>query len=336
MKNNINFTSNLRLRFVALATVTLVAQNVFAQTDSAAALGESKTAGDVTVPASKSSVSFSEYFHQPAQGKTRLEVAPTFTSNKEKYKTRSGRSYDDETNTERVAINGSHGLSDSTALEFEVSHEVSELTWTGYSKGKTKSRGLNDLIVGIQSLKKGESSNIVYGASAQLSPGKAQYANTKVDGNNFSGGQTLSPYVGIETVSGRSVYGANLRYDLRTLREAERKMPNGEVYDSISTTGGDGLGLTAFAEYHGQATIGASLRLKSNFEAKVNSSDDGQYTLPQNEMLTARIYSNISAGDGFEVVPSLKYDTLLSKTVGTVSYSQSDSFAISILGRFSL
>ncbi|MGL1334901.1 hypothetical protein ACSTK4_23420, partial [Vibrio parahaemolyticus] len=83
-----------------------------------------------------------------------------------------------------------------------------------------------------------------YGAAASLSLDVNTPASTSNQGNNYSGGNSLSPYVGFSwNAFGKSFVGSKISYTYESARTID---PNRAVLGSKQKTGGNQTQATVF------------------------------------------------------------------------------------------
>ena len=169
-------------------------------------------------PEAGSTAQGSEYLYQaPAKS---WVVTPKILNTVGTYKFKSSSSYDKaSTVSTGVSVEGEYGIADFFSLAAEAGFSAGVIDY--YCKDSValctdatdRSRGLEDIRLAANFRLPMGKLALRFGADAYLSPGKRKIESDD-DSNNFSGGQSVAPYLGLEVpVATSGFIGAKLQYE---------------------------------------------------------------------------------------------------------------------------
>jgi hypothetical protein len=206
------------------------------------------TSSSVSFAATQSS---SEFFHRPSSGKNDLQakyvVGPSGkrTIDEIEYKY-SGYILD---------FNYMYGLSDSMAFGANISTGERK---TEDANNNWKDKGFSDVTAKFA----GSSDFIMYGAEMALGFSKRKIGSSSADGNRYSGGMALTPYIGLLLSESEMSYGGKMDYTYNF----DRKL---DATGDPTLSEGNSFSVTGFGEYSfGTSILGLSYKLVSASDYK--------------------------------------------------------------------
>lgn len=267
--------------------------------------------------------SLSEFYYQPSGDSAKFSLTPIFSNAKYEGSFNVSKQTKSKNLTEqRFEFAFNEGLSQDLALAVQT--DFGNVKWTNSFEGQNqdfKASGLSDFHFSLTKTVSDSDRNIQMGGILSLSPDKSKYAYVDQDANRFSGGNSISPFVRLETATSFGVAGGGLSYTLKGKREFTGKLDEGGT-----ETGGNKFDFTVFMELSKAVNSwGAALSLKQfesrRFEDNDGSKDDDSST--QNASLN--VYGHFPFANKMAFKPELVYSTLLTKSVDGFTYSAADS-----------
>ena len=263
-----------------------------------------------------------EFFWQPNQDMNSARLGILFLSANEEMDTMA----DFKVSGLTEALSIAHGFSTNWAGAVQVSYS-SVTADTGTSTAtpyKFKSSGIHDILLAGSNTTPLDGFALYYGGILGISPGKRKVSSITSTGNEYSGGFSLQPYVGISTpINSQNIVGAKLDFNYKLKRDLEYS-------DGTTATvkGGHETAATAFYEFHsGQGVISPQLGIsktasETTTSAGTDSSSDALtsivYKLEGDVFLTPAFKIGIS-WSGIRV-PEIKLGTTLKVPAHTNKY----------------
>jgi hypothetical protein len=282
-----------------------------------------------TLQTSMTSQSASEYLYIPAPGTGRFQLAPKIESRQYELKgDYSGMKKTREYKSQIIQLAYDHAFQQaglSLGVETGFGSAASTTTING-NKNDYKFKGNSDVALSLRKVMESPNGNVQFGGTLSLSPGKANMAYTNEDGNMYSGGHSLTPFVGLDVPTSFGAAGGLLSYSLMGQRETEAR-----GYQETST-GGNLMTIGGFAEFK-QSTAniwGGSLAFLSSESGSFEDSDGEKGDFDSEQHLNASAYGRLQVTEKVSLKPTIGYSTLLTKNINGVSYDKSENFDLSL------
>jgi len=274
--------------------------------------------------------SASEFMYIPAAGTGRLQLTPKLGSQQyELTGNYSGTKRSRDYKSQIFQFAYTHGFQQVEGLSLGVETGFGNATstrTTNGSKSEYKFAGNGDVDLSLRKLVESANGNIQFGGTLSLSPGKAKVASTNENGNMYSGGHSLTPFVGLDLPTGFGAAGGLISYSAMGKREAEARN-----YQETET-GGNTMMLLGFAEFKQSAANiwGGSLALQSTESSSVETTlgDKDDYDATQH--LVASAYGRMQLTEAVSLKPMIGYTTLLTKNINGLTYDKSESLDMSL------
>lgn len=204
--------------------------------------------------AADSGSGISEYQHQAAGGK--WEVAPGFTfgSIKSTYdSTYSGNLSSSTDSLFNFTVGGEYGINDMIAVGLKLGYQSDSISFSpDQGVGKMSASGMTDPVIYEKTKMDIGGSTLTFGGDLDISPGNHTYDQTanSMKANEYSGGITLTPYVGWEMNVGPGIVGARLAYDLIQTNQKwkDNTSANSANPHNLTIKGSNQLSFAAFWE----------------------------------------------------------------------------------------
>ena len=253
----------------------------------------------------------SEFFHQAPMGISELTPGLRYTS----MSLDTGTESTDKGFT--IGVLYEYGLNDMISLGAQLEYMMNKL-----DPGDTDHTGLSDLMLKLKGTYPMTGSLFRYGADLAISLGDDE---TKANGdqNNFSGGYTLTPYVGYEMGVSTGVWGARLKRDLLL---GERSVKVGAT--SGKRTAGEETGLSAFYEHNlTGAQLGVALSFNWTDSAKVKGG--GSFEEAPSPLWNLDVYLPVDMGGG-TLIPKVMYGGTTDKSLNGTDIDSASMWSIGV------
>jgi hypothetical protein len=253
----------------------------------------------------------SEFFYQSAAGKQ--DVTPSLQMNSQSEEVGGGAEDTTDTTVLRAEYERGiqEGLSAGVALGYVVSGENDDGTTT------TDITGLQNIDVFVKASMAAGPGALKYGANLSLSPGDQELDGDEL--NAYTGGHSLTPYVGYEMASGACTYGAKLAVDFGL---TDRTLVVGATDTEYS--GGEDTTISLFYEHEFNAdmTLGASLDWVTTSDTTNETSGGDTENISPTQVIS--LYLPTKVGSGL-LLPELEYGMTTADQVNNAdvdSYNQ--------------
>ncbi|NJL25085.1 MAG: hypothetical protein HC902_07860 [Calothrix sp. SM1_5_4] len=290
-------------------------------------------ASSVSISEAIPDLQYSEYQHQTEAG--RWEVTPSVGIH-----ARNGTPRD-ATTTKKIysgslplSVRGEYGISSLFSVGTQLGYTMGAVSYDCDSSttcDSTTFKGFVDPEVYLNGRVGIGPGSLRFGANVAFSPMKAEISSNG-DANNFSGGTTVSPYVGYEFFVGRGLLGFRGAYDLyQSEREVSDKT---STPNSYKVTDGQDISLAAFYEYPiWKLSIGSALEYTNSAQTRKKSNGA---TTPGNNAFSEyhmRVYVPIRFNPKITLYPALAVGTQDCPSSGCTARTTSIT-DISCAGRF--
>ncbi|MCB0350081.1 MAG: hypothetical protein KDD38_02785 [Bdellovibrionales bacterium] len=273
----------------------------------------------VTLPvAAFAADSGSEYFYQAGEGQH--EVTPGFTYQTGNIK---GTGFDVDITGTILGVGYEYGLMPELSLGAELSY--SSVKSDDGTNSSTDS-GLENIDLLVKATMPAGPGALKYGATLSFSPGDYT-VDSSGDGNAYTGGHSLTPYVGYEMTADACTFGAKLSTEVGLTDEAtddENNTPN-----KSENSGGQQTVFSFFYEhkFSEDMKLGASLDWITTADDKVTP-EGGTATTSENLTPNQRlsVYLPTKLGEG-TLLPTLTYTMTTDDDVDGTKYD-----SLSIIG----
>lgn len=194
-------------------------------------------------------------------------------------------------------------LADTSSFHFSTNVQARDVSYDQYNQSNTVT-GLSDLALGYKTGVVYDPATLIFGANLSLSPGPAQVAtkaqNQRTAGNNFSGFQSISPFIGAESYIDEIAVGGRFIVNIFSSQQVESNELDTNIKGADAS---QTYQLEAFFEAPIEnkinlgltANIGRKdLRVDQYFQGGNEFSTKlyGTYTVDQNSTVTASLSSN--------------------------------------------
>jgi hypothetical protein len=233
--------------------------------------------------------------------------------------------------TTGLSINHKNSFESGIMISFETTLAATKSSRTSPTNRDINFTGLSDLLFSASKISKiQDSANLIFGATVGVSPGLEKLGNSTTDGNRFSGGHAIRPFVGTEYSFDRTVLGGQLGYNYKLERESEFS-PNNYTE---TETGGNEAEILAFGEYNfSNSLIGVSLSYMST-EARQSKYDDdgdkGSTTMDAFSTASGSIYGVVTLDEQVHLKPAVNYAQLQQSTLNDFKTEVSNTLDISV------
>jgi hypothetical protein len=315
----------MKLIFLFSATLSM-SLSVIAQTNN-----ENQMQIKTVEPKMNFQRSLSEVLFFPEPGVMKVQLTPQIVnSSSSSTGNLSNSKYSREYNEQRYTVRFDHGIAD-TALAYHVDSFYANGKSTSTKNGSSldyKYSGTGNIMAGIAKISPIFQGNIIFGTDVGFSPSAEKLAYTTEAGNYLSGGNSIGVNAGIEKMTSFGSAGGKVNYTFFDKRTATGKGSYQET-----TSGGNTLGLTGFAEFHPvNYVLGISgeviLTEQSSLETNSGSSQDND--AHQNLNISAYGKIKLNDTDDVTVKPIISYSQLLSKNINNLSYDKSTGLDLSV------
>jgi hypothetical protein len=302
----------LSLLFITLAATTALAAN----------------SGATKSNSTKSEMESNLYF-QPKASTSSFEVGITSFSSKLDMNS-GGFAISEESTGTSYNLSYLFGLSDQMAMGVSISSSNSTYKSTVLGvTSESKSSGMGDLSLTFKAQSPMSGMKLRYGGYLGISPGNAKSSSTTTEGNNYSGGMSLNPYVAMET-TGSLRFGAGLSYLYYFTRKTDSA---GSPTVTSETTGGGSLSLTPYLETMlGPGTFTGALAYMSYMGSSTTTSGTTTTNDGYSGYAAMAIYA-IDLNPSFTVVGNVAYLKLSVPSSSTSSSYEVPSTNVGLLGR---
>lgn len=219
-----------------------------------------------------------EPFYQPASGKNALEFAlgsgsSTITVNS---KATGAKAAEVKLAVTSYGLSYTHGLTNEWALGLGLNNITTKTDLTmGATTSSMKSTGFGDLDFYAQNSTPMDGFTLHYGTHLGFSPEKSKKATTTADGNSYSGGFSLTPYIGAEKAFGQYLVGGKFEYAYHGDRT---QSDNGNPATDSKIKGGNALALTGYFEYDVTSQFGVVAALGYSMTGATDTTDAANAT----------------------------------------------------------
>lgn len=212
----------------------------------------------------------SEYYYQPEESRRSLTSSLVLYSRKAEIRA-SGLNL--ESAGSIVALEYQHALSNTISLGAEISSARQEDDIEG-AGGKTESSGFRDIEIHLKG-RQAVGQGLHYGGTLKFSPRKSE-VDSDGDSNQFSGGNTLSPYVGYQWVLEKSFTGLQLSRDFQ-LGKAKVEDESTGTKQEFELDGGEITTLDVFYEavLSEKVSLGVVLEWAKQEDIKISGAGSG-------------------------------------------------------------
>ncbi|PIS10078.1 MAG: hypothetical protein COT73_11285 [Bdellovibrio sp. CG10_big_fil_rev_8_21_14_0_10_47_8] len=273
--------------------------------------------------------SLSENLYFPRSGGLLISIRPQTISSRQEYKTSgSDVARSRQIDGQIYVLSLDHGTRNSPiALHAEISTGETTVTDKDTSTATGKNKGVGDLGFAMTKMTTNNKYNLFTGASVTLSHDTGKWAYDNKEGNLSSGGNSITPFMAMETKTRLGAAGGKISYqiwDKRTVTAAENV--------DVGITGGNTFQIKGFSEAQLDRNIfGGSLALNlmdglsydTKFWAKKFNSDSTQ-------SVTGSIYSRLLAANNVTIKPEVTYERVLNSKINDNSYSTNDNMTLAI------
>ena len=273
----------------------------------------------------------SEAWFFPAAGKPLFQVTPGYISTEQAY-TGHNLDYSRGYTEESVNLSFDAALGHSTwALHFATfdGQGASTVSQNGVNHDY-KFAGVGDLFFGARTLFRFENSMQIYtGADLSYSLSDGEIATASTTGSLNSGGPSLLPFVAFDTPTPYGSAGAGASYRIFGDAHSEGRNASGQVYENVTKSGRRVLSLAGFNEWtRPRFTMGVLGDLDFVSSFSTSNSRTGNFSDDPTAFLIGRAYGKIRLSPVLDLIPSLQYSTLLTRSVNNVNTSRSDDFIL--------
>lgn len=302
------------------ATVVAAPAMTDADATSTAQIAQAPSAGNMSLA----------YF-QPSKGVIAATITPEYgtttstgTSDMAKYTAK----------TIATQIRLQYGMNPAAALKLETSVGQNDQNFTGNRESHNK--GLSDLVFGYSSKWAKENGQMLLGADLSLSLEAAIINLAKgKDGNRFTGGQTITPYIGFETTRANGqvvgmVGSLSINQDKRT-----DVIAADNTKSEMTVSGGNTVAVKGFSEWKAGNVMGGvsgqiSLIAGKSFVTATNARID----FDSQTMFTTSVYGKaLNDQQTVQWIPSITFTTNLNKNSGN-TLAGYDDLALAVAARF--
>ena len=279
--------------------------------------------------------SFSEALYFPQMGASTFTLTPSSATTKKEYKYLATQNLEQiEYRNSTYQIGFERGLTNSDAaikLQTSIGTLTKDTTLKSVSR-TIKFTGLSDLLFDLKGLTHlSETTNLVYGAQLGYSPEKSKQANTKINGNLLSGGNSLSPFLSIERKNDFGSIGGKLSYKIQGTRFSTFESQN---FTSERTGGNEAVGMV-FAEmaFSQQNKFGATFTYMESASSTLSEDHDGvkdTFDLDGYKSYTSGLYARVNLGSNYSLVPMATYEAVQTETINNLKYNQFETVTLSL------
>lgn len=230
--------------------------------------------------ASKGSMeNFSLFYYAPAPSRHNIELRPGLMNNlTRESKTNGIKTADVTTANNTHQLMYQYTMSDAVTLGATTffGTVTRSTTPVGGSASSAKYNGMGDLTFKYSGFSPMDNAKLRWGADVGLSPGKAKDASGTTDGNNYTGGMSITPSVAYEMGGSVITWGVGASYALNMERTAEATTVGGS---DTKLTGGNVLTLKPYLEVPiASGRVGGYLKYASAGEAKAKTGTAAEVT----------------------------------------------------------
>lgn len=282
--------------------------------------------------------SFSEYAFAPSQGQKYLKVSPLFTKKNISFKEANNSSSNQDHQSNLVGIEFGTAINDSMSIA--ISTQLGSNTIETSKRPDVKESGFTDLVLKATKIQnQTANTQLYYGATASISPTDNEIAYNDGKGNSstgnlFSGGHTLTPFLGYQMDNSNLILGAQGSYTIMGERTLSRK----DFKQSIN--GGNTLAANIYAEsLKNKILLGAKAGLsmvqpydfENDQKGLKTKSDTGAF-----QLLKLGAYGKITVNQKLELLPNIGLTRLMNSSGGKISLEQNDEFTAYLSARIAL
>lgn len=311
--------------------------------DSPASVGSS-TGTYVVAERAESNAALTEYAYQPKQGRTALTATPQILSQSVSVQPRGGRESTDDIRTNLVVLRAQRGLANNLSWSAEVGVGSQEASRAG--EDSSQSKGLTDLTLGLRQVRDINNAQLFYGADVSLSLAEREtsYAyrgGRSSDGNMFSGGHTLAPFVGLQMDRREFLVGGTAQLQYLFDRTETSRASTGERI-SIDRRGEHVAALAAFIErpmpkilFGAKASL--AVATSSDTDARVGSTKL-EFSSNSYQILGAGVYAKFSPSStkAIDILPSLSLSKTMGASGGSLSLQEAQQVSLAVAIRAAL
>lgn len=290
------------------------------------------------LPTKSKQSNLSQFYFLPDAGLHSLQVTTLLENWVKEYKnTDSGSFSSKNKDSQFLKVNYDYTLVDSD-LTFGLQAELAQDVMKNKSNAIThtiKSSGPTDWQMQLRKNFKKDNSHLVIGTSLGLSPERKKIAEVNLNGNMYSGGQSIQIFGQFEKLNHKGVVGGSLSYLYNFDKKVEWQNQD------FTKKNGHQLTLSAFSEYNFlKNRLGVSADFKYTQASDFNSnSDNSQLTtafindedslvqedLHSSQTFSIQGYGYFIATDEFFIKPSMSYVRFLNNEIGNFSYDKNEA-----------
>lgn len=233
----------------------------------------------------------SEFYYQPEESRRDFTSSLVLVSRKAQVR---ASGLDIESTGSIVALEYDHALSNQFSLGIEISSARQEDDIEG-AGGKTESIGLRDIEVRLKG-RQAVGEGLRYGGALKFSP-RAAEVDSDGDSNQFSGGNSVTPYVGYQWAQEKAFIGVQFSRDFQ-LGKAELEDESSGTMLEYKLEGGEITSFDVFYEavLTERVSLGAVLELVKQEDIKISGASTG--TLDGKSGSGLVIYVPVTLGNG--------------------------------------
>ncbi len=270
-------------------------------------------------------------YFQPAKGVIAATITPEYGTT-----TSTGTSdmakYTGKTIATQVRLQ--YGMNPTAALKLETSIGQNDQNFPGNRESHNK--GLSDVVFGYSSKTAKENGQMLLGADLSLSLEAASINLAKgKDGNRFSGGQTVTPYIGFETTrTNGQVIGMVGSLSINQDKRMD-VIAADNTKSEMTVSGGNTVAVKGFSEWKAGSVLGGfsgqlSLIAGKSFVTAANARID----FDSQTMFTASVYGKaLNDQQTVQWIPAITFTTNLNKNSGN-TLAGYDDLTLAVAARF--
>ncbi len=268
---------------------------------------------------------------QPAKGVISATIAPEYGTTTSTG-TSSMAKYTGKTIATQIRVQ--YGMSPTAALKLETSIGQNDQNFTGNRESHNK--GLSDIVFGYSSKMTKENGQVLLGADLSLSLEAASINLAKgKDGNRFSGGQTITPYIGFEMArTNAQVMGMVGSLSINQDKRADLIAAD-NTKSEMTVSGGNTIAVKGFSEWtSGSILAGLSGQVSLIAGKAFVTASNARIDFDSQTMFTASVYGKaLNDQQTVQWIPSITFTTNLNKNSGN-TLAGYDDLGLAVAARF--
>lgn len=241
-----------------------------------------------------------EFYFQPEQG-THSTQAAIYTT-RTRYKTANGTSMFDSRSLE---ANYNYGFTSDLSAGIELSHSKTE------SEGSPSYSGLEDISFNLRGTKEMEMGRLRYGAELDWSPESSKRDSNNDTTNQFSGANTVAPYIGYEfMLRPQSYLGASFSHELLLGKRVDEDVNGDKTKSSGGTVTTMNLYYEHFVENNAYSAVFSYQKI--NDTKRDTGTSDGL------AFWTLQLLSRYEVAPNLYVLPRFAYGEALDDSINSI------------------